>query len=693
MNAVLKEDINRAIERLFAKQISDGYLVTQKYPYLNPDRSIFCYRVRLDSDKGKIFRPVYQDCNAFVIGEPPTPITGKPLFRWERISAAPSDSIIWVVEGETCAFALSHALGVVAVTSGSATSASSADWSPLKGRRVRVWPDNDSPGLAYAAAVVAKLSVLGVECEVIDVVAAGMKSKEDCVDWLAAKENATLSDLLSLPVTKKDSQIRSEPEPLSRPVPQPEPYPIQELGNILGPACESLRRVIQAPDAVCGASLLAAAALAAQGLADVELDGRVYPISLWALTVAESGQRKSAVDAEAMRAAREHEKNRMRDYLDACASHTSEMEEWNVRREAVKTAARQKKGEGLARDLDTIGPPPAAPLRPTLVVADFTVEGLTKMLMTGLPSVGAFTDEAALVFGGHGMQPETTSRTAGTLSKMWDSGTIDRVRAADGAAKLYGRRLSMHLMAQPVIAERAFSDNILSGQGFLARCLLAWPQSTAGERLYKAESLRDDPAMIRCTQTFASLHAKPMPMAEDQRNELFPRRLSLTQEAFAAWRDAHDMIEMAIRPGEQFSRVQAWASKTPEQILRIAGVLTLLESPDARDIDQPIIERAVELALWHLGEAARLAGTAEISREVRDAQSLLDWCHSKNVKQLCSSEALRLGPPRIRELDRFNWAVDALESAGWAVRLEGGAEIDGVHRRNVWSITPKTEVA
>ena len=203
----------------------------------------------------------------------------------------------------------------------------------------------------------------------------------------------------------------------------------------------------------------------------------------------------------------------------------------------------------------------------------------------------------------------------------------------------------MHLMAQPVIAERAFSDDVLTGQGFLARCLLAWPHSTAGERQYRAESLRDDAAIIRYTQTLAALHARPLPLAEGQVNELQPRRLVLTPDAFACWRDAHDMIEAAMRPGERFARVQAWASKTPEQILRIAGVLTLVESPDSSAIDKQVIERAVELGLWHLGEAARLAGTAEISKEVRNGQSLLDWCHAKGVSQLCSSEALRLGPP------------------------------------------------
>ncbi|MBK6376518.1 MAG: DUF3987 domain-containing protein [Xanthomonadales bacterium] len=106
-----------------------------------------------------------------------------------------------------------------------------------------------------------------------------------------------------------DSQLRREaPEPLRRPVPPPEPYPIAELGPILRPACEAIRRVIQAPDAVCGGALLAAASLAVQALVNVEIDGRAIPLTLWLVSIAESGERKSACDAEGMRPAREHEK-------------------------------------------------------------------------------------------------------------------------------------------------------------------------------------------------------------------------------------------------------------------------------------------------------------------------------------------------------------------------------------------------
>lgn len=483
----------------------------------------------------------------------------------------------------------------------------------------------------------------------------------------------------------------SAPEPLRRPLPPPEPYPTEELGPILAPACASLRRVIQASDAVCGASLLAAASLAAQGLVDVHHDGRVHPLSLWCLTVAESGERKSAVDSEAMRPARDYERVLAADYIAACDAHAIELEAWNAQRDIAKGEARKHKGAGLSDALRAHGPEPLPPLRPVVIAADFTAEGLAKLLAAGRPSIGAFTDEAALVFGGHGMTKESVARTAGTLCKLWDNGTLDRIRAGDGPVKLWGRRLSLHLMAQPVIAERALSDDVLAGQGFLARCLLAWPHSTAGTRPYRSENLRDDASLNRYAARMAELLALALPLAGDSRNELAPRALPLSPDAFTAWRGLHDAVETGMAIGGRFANVKPWASKTPEQCLRIAGVLTVLENPNAQSIDAATLERAADLALWHLHEAVRLAGTAELSPEVRDAEALLTWCHSTERRLLHSGDALRLGPARIRESATFRHAMSELERAGWAHPMEGGATLEGRHRRHVWRIVPASE--
>lgn len=695
MNAAVMYSVDETPDegarRLFGRQIEAGYMLEALHCYKSLDGIPLYYRARLKHPDGrKVIKPIRLDGGKFGFGEPPAPDSGKPLYCLPELAGDP-DSVVFIVEGEHCADQL-MTRGVFATTSGGATSAEGADWSPLDGRRCVIWPDADEPGRKYAAAVAKILKGCGCTVELIDVEALGLSEKgADCVDWLRAHPEATKDDVLRLARIPAVDPMVTAPEPLRRPVPPSKPYPIEELGPILGPACESLRRVIQAPDAVCGASLLAAASLATQGLVDVEIDGRRLPISLWFLTVAESGERKSAVDAEAMRPARVREKLLAEAYKDLQPSYEAKLAEWQARRDCAKADAKKNKGVGLADALDALGPEPPPPLTPILIAGDFTIEGLSRLLAAGVPAIGAFTDEAALVFGGHGMTKETTARTAGTLCKLWDNGTLDRIRVADGATKLYGRRLALHLMGQPVVIEQALSDDLLAGQGFLARCLLAWPLSTAGTRVYVPESLRGDPAMVQYCEALTALHGRAFPLADGERNQLDPPKLTLSGEAFERWRHLHDSIERLMAPGGRYALVRPWASKTPEQCLRLAGVLATLEDPEAAMLEGGVIGRAAELVLWHLEEAVRLAGTAQVSVETRNAEMLLNWCHESKKALVYSSQALRYGPSQIRERRVFLEAMRVLEEAGWAEKIEDGAVLDGRHRRHVWSIVTPVE--
>jgi hypothetical protein len=82
-------------------------------------------------------------------------VSGAPAKPWpiyNRARVAQAQAVV-VVEGEKDVHTL-HALGVVATTSpGGAKNAANADWTPLAGKDVTIWPDNDEPGETYAGTV------------------------------------------------------------------------------------------------------------------------------------------------------------------------------------------------------------------------------------------------------------------------------------------------------------------------------------------------------------------------------------------------------------------------------------------------------------------------------------------------------------------------------------------------------------
>lgn len=115
----------------------------------------YVHRVH-DAARGKAFRPwlyVHDadgSCRWAQKGFPKP----RPLYGLDRLAARSSAPVL-VVEGEKTADAAGAIFADhVAITSPhGANAAAHAEWSPLQGRRVVIWPDNDKSGRDYARAV------------------------------------------------------------------------------------------------------------------------------------------------------------------------------------------------------------------------------------------------------------------------------------------------------------------------------------------------------------------------------------------------------------------------------------------------------------------------------------------------------------------------------------------------------------
>lgn len=196
------------MDRLFARELRDGFAIAALHCYAGEDGQPLFYRPRLKHGDGrKVVKPMHLQGVRFAMGEPAHIKGRKPLYRLPELLAADPQEIIWVAEGEGCADALTKA-GLVATTSGSATSADGADWSPLKGRTVRIWPDNNEPGHQYAESVAGRLRSLGCKVEVIDIQPLELPDGGDCVDlferWSDTQDRAYLEALALVPDPAED---------------------------------------------------------------------------------------------------------------------------------------------------------------------------------------------------------------------------------------------------------------------------------------------------------------------------------------------------------------------------------------------------------------------------------------------------------------------------------------------------------
>lgn len=138
------------------------------YTYYDVRGNVIASVVRYEPDgtrASKTFRPycfkTIEGRQKWVAGAPDL----RPLYRLPDIAL--SQTVV-LCEGEGCADAL-VALGIPATSAmqGANAPIDKTDWSPLAGKTVIVWPDNDAPGFQYAKAVSERLLSLG--CTVLGV--------------------------------------------------------------------------------------------------------------------------------------------------------------------------------------------------------------------------------------------------------------------------------------------------------------------------------------------------------------------------------------------------------------------------------------------------------------------------------------------------------------------------------------------
>ncbi len=478
------------------------------------------------------------------------------------------------------------------------------------------------------------------------------------------------------------------PQPLVAEIHPGEPYPVAALGP-LGEAVGAVQGAVQAPVAIPAQSALSVASLAVQGFADVETLGGPRPVSLYALTIAQSGERKSSCDAPFMAALRDHER-------EQANAQRLEMQSWRnaqalYKGERDRILADAKTGKSEKRiaaqaDLEALGPEPAPPPTPDRTVTEPTFEGLTRKFFEGHPSLGIFSDEGGQFLGGHAMNSDNRQKTLAALNDLWQGNPIRRTRQGEGAYTLYGRRLAVHLMAQPGVARNFMADPKAHDTGFLARFLICEPPSSIGTRFHH-KSRQNPEALDRFGTRLRTVLETALPMDPETR-ALSPRTLPLAPEARALLVRFHDVIEAQMAPGGDLDNVTGSASKAAEQAARIAGVLTLWRDLDAPHVSAKDMADGITLAQFYLGEAARLADAATVSAETERAERLRKWLvevwpHDDIVLR----EVLHDAPTRaLRDNKTARAALAMLERAGWLVKLDPGTHIRGANRKEAWRI-------
>ena len=485
----------------------------------------------------------------------------------------------------------------------------------------------------------------------------------------------------------KGNAVGGDPAGTGWPQPQPlvakveaEPYPFDALPDTIRAAVIEVQGFTKAPIPMVASSALAALSLAIQAHADVKrAEMLVGPTSLFLLTIADSGERKSTCDGIFTKAIRDHEAQQAESAKPELKKHRAEVQSWEAKLGGIKDKIRMLAKQGNAThekeaELRDLGDAPEAPRVPKLIYGDATPEALKWNLAKLWPSGGVVSAEGGIVFGAHGMNKESIMRNLATLNELWDGKPISTERRTSESFTVRGARLTMGIQVQEATLRSFFdrSGGLARGTGFLARFLVAWPESTQGFRPF-TEAPSNWPHLAAFNRRIAAILAQPSPIDND--GALTPPLLSMTVEAKAAWIDFHNEIEGGLASGGELYDVRDVASKSADNAARLAALFQIFEGGGSA-IGLAAFEGASRIAAWHLNEARRFFGELALPEELANAARLDSWliehCRRGQTHIVPTKKVQQFGPSGLRESAVIDQAMRELEELGRARLMHVG---------------------
>jgi hypothetical protein len=220
-------DLYRAVDRMAS---SKGMRVAHVHYYTNPATGVheqIVFRMETALDGQKEILPARSCDGGYSFGAAPEP---RPIYNRAGIMAS---STVVIVEGEKCAdtFPIIGITTPATTSPGGSKAAAKADLSPLVGKTVIIWPDNDEPGRLYANDVIEKLSQLDPRptVRVIDVAPLNLPEGGDVVDLFERLLNTEGLDRAG--VTAAVQAVLDGAQLIT--LPAPAPNPVQPVAVVL----------------------------------------------------------------------------------------------------------------------------------------------------------------------------------------------------------------------------------------------------------------------------------------------------------------------------------------------------------------------------------------------------------------------------------------------------------------------------
>jgi Protein of unknown function (DUF3987) len=680
--------------------------LSQRWFYRDSNGAIAAIIYRFERPEGKTIRPMTYwrrpdgSCG-WEWRQHPEP---RPLYGLDRLKKSSSIPVL-VCEGEKVADAAANLFhDLCGITwMGGANAVSKADWTPLEGRTVLVWPDNDGAGRSAAEAVAQACIDVGVHEVRIVEIPSNWPEKWDLADPLPV--GVTHDDLDRLrkeakpPTLLDDRKARVAvidngwPEPdlsiLNDSRRPPPPFLYDPFGDFWSDFIARNAELKGAPPDYVAASVLAGAACLIGNARWVSpWDGWTEPPVLRIGNIGIPSAGKSPSQEPVFNMLDTLEQEMLPAFEEKLNAHEGQIE---VAKHAVEVWRDECKD---AADQNVPPPPkpqaaiePEEPVQPRLCVGDITYEKLLTMLAQLPKGLMVRRDELA---GWHRGMDRYTGGASGER-QFWCEAfggrrfTVDRVKYGSEAAVI--DRASVSIVGNTVPESVPEMLRGKADDGLVSRFLWVWPDPVPPTRPSGSYD------QSRALNAFRRL--RDLQMGTDDSHTPCPVVMPLTNEAadlFQNWRLTHYQEELRAHGlyGTHLGKLNGVA-------VRLALIFELLwwstaePSPPPEKVGAESISRALELIDGYFKPmSARVFNDAAISDAERDAAAIAHGIMERhpailNVTEICREWRL----PGLRAPKSVKAALTVLEQAGWVKHAPARVGNSGGRLRDDYAINPK----
>jgi len=608
----------------------------------------------------------------------------RPLYNRHDLHRHQSKPVL-VAEGEKAADAARRVVGehyVCSTWPGGTNAVLYADWQPLQGREVIIWPDKDGPGDKAAKDVANQCRKVGAKSVKVVKPPDGVESGWDLADaeaegWTGDQirkwiEQACASDGSGSQAAVKDTH----PEPLPDELLPVAPFDFDLLPESLRQWVEDIAERIQCPPDFVAAAVMAALSVLIMRKVGIRPQAKTdwtVICNLWALIVGRPGVLKSPALEAALAPLKRLIAAAMDEYQKADTTYQIEAQAAKLRKEAAEKQARKALEKNPGADLlallavDEVGPPRLK----RYIANDTSPASLGELLRQNPYGLLAFRDEIVSLL--KSLDKEGAEEGRGFYLTAWNgdsSYTFDRI----------GRGLNLYIPAvclsvlggtQPGRLSEYISDAVKGGaadDGLIQRFgVLVWPDT--GGRWKDVDRWPDTEAKNRAFKVFDYLdRLDPLEIGAEQDTDPdgtpdgipYLRFEPAALELFLEWRTD---LERRLR-GELHPALESHFAKYRKLIPSLALITHLADSGTG-----PVSERAILQALaWgeYLETHAQRAYGSVSQPEVSVAKALLRRIKKGDLPPAFSSrDVWRPGWAKLSDKDQVKAALQLLEDYGW----------------------------